>query len=44
MLHTTALLHLARRCGWRVAKGSRFPSRWLPEVLKASNLGIADGV
>jgi hypothetical protein len=40
----TALLHLARRCGWRVAKWSRFPSRRLPEVLKAANLGIADGV
>jgi len=39
-----ALLHLARRCGWRVAKWSRFPSRRLPEVLKATNLGIADGV
>ena len=39
-----ALLHLARRCGWRVAKWSRFPSRRLPEVLKAVNLGIADGV
>ena len=33
-----ALLHLARRCGWRVAKWSRFPSRRLPEVLKASIL------
>ena len=33
-----ALLHLARRCGWRVAKWSHFPSRRLPEVLKAVNL------
>jgi class 3 adenylate cyclase len=33
-----ALLHLARRCGWRVATWSRFPSRRLPEVLKAVNL------
>jgi hypothetical protein len=39
-----ALLHLARRCGWRVAKWSRFPSRRLPEVLKAIYLGIAGGV
>jgi hypothetical protein len=39
-----ALLHLGRRCGWRVAKSSRFPSRRLPEVLKAINLCIADGV
>jgi Pyridoxamine 5'-phosphate oxidase len=39
-----ALLHLARRCGWRVAKWSRFQSRRLPEVLKATNPGIADGV
>jgi hypothetical protein len=39
-----ALLHLARRCGWRVATWSRFRSRRLPEVLKAINLGIADGV
>jgi hypothetical protein len=34
----TALLHLARRCGWRVASRSRFPSRRLLEVLKAVNL------
>ena len=40
----TALLHLARRCRWRVAAWSRFPSGRLPEVLKAINLGIADGV
>jgi hypothetical protein len=33
-----ALLHLARWCGWRVAKWSRFPSVRLPEVLKAVNL------
>ena len=33
-----ALLHLARWCGWRVAKWSRFPSIRLPEVLKAVNL------
>ena len=33
-----ALLHLARRCSWRVAKWSHFPSRRLPEVLKAVNL------
>jgi hypothetical protein len=39
-----ALLHLARRCRWRVAKWSRFPSRRLPEVLKAINPGIGDGV
>jgi hypothetical protein len=39
-----ALLHLARRCRWRVANRSRFPSRRLPEVLKATNPGIADGV
>jgi NAD(P)H-dependent FMN reductase len=39
-----ALLHLARRCRWRVAKWSRFPSRRLLEVLKAINPGIADGV
>jgi hypothetical protein len=31
-------LHLARRCGWRVARWSRFPSRRLPEVLKQSIL------
>jgi hypothetical protein len=41
---SSVLLHLARRCGWRVAKWSRFPSRRLPEVLKAVTLGIADGV
>jgi transposase-like protein len=40
----TALLHLARRCRWRIAKWSRFPSRRLSEVLKAINPGIADGV
>jgi hypothetical protein len=40
----SALLHLARRCGWRVAKWSRFPSRRLPEVLKAINPTIVDGV
>ena len=33
-----ALLHLARRCRWRVAKSSRFPSRRLAVVLKASIL------
>jgi hypothetical protein len=43
-LALTALLHLARRCRWRVAKWSRFRSRRLPEVLKAVNPGIADGV
>ena len=33
-----ALLHLARWCGWRVAKWSRFPSVRVSEVLKAVNL------
>ena len=31
--HGVALLHLARRCGWRVARWSRFPSIRLSEVL-----------
>jgi len=39
-----ALLHLARRCRWRAAKWSRFSFRQLPEVLKAINPGIGDGV
>jgi hypothetical protein len=43
-ISATAVLHPARRCGWRVAEWRRFPSRRLPEVLNAINLGIADGV
>jgi hypothetical protein len=37
--HSTALLHLARRCHRRIAKWSRFSSGRLPEVLKAINPG-----